>query len=71
MAKWFLYYVSDLPFCTLVGLPWEIISFSTCEVARQRRNLVGTYIRLLEVTVKSRARISLTVKKPTAFLFFC
>src|SRR5690606_36722840 len=54
----------------VVGLPWEIIPFSTCEVARQSRNLAGTHIRLLEVTVKSRARISLTVKKPTAFLFF-
>lgn len=54
----------------VVGMPWDIIPFSTCETALQKWILVGASIWLFEANASSRTRISMAVRKPSAFLFF-
>lgn len=54
----------------VIGLPWEILPFHTCNVARQSRSLVGTHIQLLEFDALEKTQMGFTLTKPSGFLFF-
>lgn len=54
----------------VVGLPWQLTPFDTCEVARQTHRIVGATLHLFEIEASSTIKINLQIKRPALFLIF-
>lgn len=54
----------------LVGFPWLEFKKESFRIARQARNLLGTYIQMFEMDVETETQIKFRITKPTGFLLF-
>lgn len=54
----------------VVGLPWQLTPFDTCEVAKQTHRIVGATLHLIEIEANTTIKVNLQIKRPALFLIF-
>lgn len=54
----------------VVGIPWLVIPYPNCTLARQEIGYVGTHLQLGEADVMDSVELRFSVKFPAAFLIF-
>lgn len=54
----------------VVGIPWQVIPYPNCTLARQEVGYVGTHLQLGEAHVMASVELRFSVKYPAAFLIF-
>lgn len=60
------------PYCKypVMGIPWEIIPYPDCEIARQKVGYLGTHLQLAESLAKKKVEHKFNVSRPMAYLVF-
>lgn len=54
----------------VLGLPWQVTTFSNISFSKQSRNLLGANMQLFEFNVLKDSLLNFRISKPTTFLFF-